>query len=588
MDEIDKVKQKIDIVEFINEFVPLKKTGRNFKANCPFHNEKSASFVVSPDRQIWHCFGCNKGGDAFSFFMEYEKADFGEALKVLAARVGIKLTTSVFRSEQERKRDLIYSINHLAAQYYQYLLLEHKVGKVALEYLTETRKQPKALIKTFGVGYAPNRDDSLVSYLVKKKKYDPQDIIDAGLATRRGTRLVDFFRHRIIFPITDARGNAIAFSGRALDAYTMPKYVNTRETPVYIKGDTVFGLYLARDAIKKQGAVIVVEGEFDVISACREGILNIVAVKGTALTQNQILLLKRFAAKIVFCFDTDPAGTEAQRRSIALIEKEGVLASIVIPPDGKDPDEVLNASPALFKKAIKADVHIYDFVIDSLVKQFDPVSIDGKRIILERALPFLTAIQNEVVKEHYMKKLATVLDSSLDAVLRQANKVTAPKTVIPEIKKVAATPRDEVMEKYLLSLIVQAENIKEVVLIVENTLGEIKLIVPSHEKIYRYLVDLTGKEQIITADILGKTLPSEALPVFDELYLAPIPPLEGKKYHQEVQKIASQVRTAAIYLRMNEISLKLQAEEKTKSAQDLDRLRAEYDFLKKRLSLKMA
>ncbi|MFI5265651.1 MAG: DNA primase, partial [Candidatus Levyibacteriota bacterium] len=421
MDDVDKVKQKLDVVEIIESYIPLKKAGRNFKANCPFHSEKSASFVVSPDRQIWHCFGCNKGGDIFSFVEEYEKTTFADALKFLAQRAGVKLTTSAARTEVDRKRDIIYSLNSLAAQYYEYILFSHKVGQPALKYVMEQRNQPEALLKTFQVGYAPATGSGLVSFLQKKKKYTDQDLIDAGLAFRQGSRLVDFFRHRIMFPITDPRGNIIAFSGRSLDVDQMPKYVNTKETLLYKKGETVFGLNLARDAIKKEGSVIIMEGEFDVISAHREGIGNAIAIKGTALTPEQIDLLKRYAQKLIFCFDTDPAGTAAQRRSIQLIENAGIVASVIVLPAGKDPDELLSSDPVAFKQAAKKDVHIYDFIIDSAVSHIDVSSVDGKRSILEKTIPYLSVIDNEVIKEHYLKKLAAVLDTSFESVLKQAD-----------------------------------------------------------------------------------------------------------------------------------------------------------------------
>src|SRR3989344_2335871 len=232
MDDIEKVKQKIDLVDLMQEYIPLKKAGRNFKALCPFHSEKTPSLVVSPERQIWHCFGgCAKGGDIFTFVMEYDKIEFPEALRFLAQKAGVTLNAPVFKSDQEKKRETIYELNHLAAHFYHYLLTSHSVGKKALSYLTETRKVTLKLINTFNIGYAPNDSHALVHYLFKKKQYLPQALLDAGLVTQRGKDLIDFFRHRIIFPLYDVRGNVIAFSGRTIDANTSgPKYINTKET----------------------------------------------------------------------------------------------------------------------------------------------------------------------------------------------------------------------------------------------------------------------------------------------------------------------------------------------------------------------
>ncbi len=426
MDDVEKVKRKIDVADLIGSYIPIKRAGRNFKANCPFHNEKSPSFVISPERQIWHCFGCAKGGDIFTFVEEYERMDFAEALKLLADKADIKLTQTVFKSKQDEKKNRIYEINHLSSLFYHYLLTEHPSGKKALTYVTEERGLSKALLTTYGIGYAPRQGNALVSYLIKKKGYTKDELIEAGVATERAGRLYDFFQNRLIFSIQDARGNIIAFSGRGLTNDAIPKYINTKETPVYIKGDSLFGIFQAKDAIKKEGKVYVMEGEFDVITAFKEGITNSVAVKGTALTENQIRLLKRYTQKIVFCFDTDSAGTEAQRRSIALITKEEISAGVVVPPEGKDPDELLRENPVLFKKAIKNEINIYDFILESATQNENPASVDGKKHILKRTLSFIGDIENEIVKEHYLKKLATLLDTSYESVVKEAERAKQP------------------------------------------------------------------------------------------------------------------------------------------------------------------
>ena len=223
MDDVEKVKRKIDVADLIGSYIPIKRAGRNFKANCPFHNEKSPSFVISPERQIWHCFGCAKGGDIFTFVEEYERMDFAEALKLLADKADIKLTQTVFKSKQDEKKNRIYEINHLSSLFYHYLLTEHPSGKKALTYVTEERGLSKALLTTYGIGYAPRQGNALVSYLIKKKGYTKDELIEAGVATERAGRLYDFFQNRLIFSIQDARGNIIAFSGRGL---TKPRRTN--------------------------------------------------------------------------------------------------------------------------------------------------------------------------------------------------------------------------------------------------------------------------------------------------------------------------------------------------------------------------
>lgn len=582
VDDVDKVKQKLDIVEVIESYIPLKKAGRNFKTNCPFHSEKSASFVVSPDRQIWHCFGCNMGGDIFTFVQEYEKTTFSDALKFLAQRAGVKLTTSAARTEADRKRDILYNLNALAAQYYEYILFSHKVGQPALKYVIEQRNQPEALLKTFQVGYAPATGTGLVSFLQKKKKYSDQDMVDAGLAFRQGSRLVDFFRHRIMFPITDPRGNIIAFSGRSLDADQMPKYVNTKETLLYKKGETVFGLNLARDAIKKEGAVIIMEGEFDVISAHREGIGNVVAVKGTALTPEQIDLLKRYAQKLIFCFDTDPAGTNAQRRSIQLIENAGIVASVIVLPTGKDPDELLSSDPVAFKQAVKKDIHIYDFIIDSAVSHMDVSSVDGKRAIMEKTIPYLSVIDNEVIKEHYLKKLAAALDSSYDSVMRQVEKV---KTAAAPVKKqeVEKKSREDLISSYLFALLLVSPNLIETLRTVDTMLDGVPFISPAYEKLFQLLKKESEEGRVVSLDVFVKAVPAELLDAYNTAYIMPTPELDAKHYDIEIAKVANEEKRLALKKRLFEIMRELTQAETEKNDERVAILQKEADVLSKKL-----
>ncbi|MGH7245370.1 MAG: DNA primase, partial [Candidatus Levyibacteriota bacterium] len=319
MDQVSEIRNKIDIVALIQEFVPLKKMGRNFKANCPFHGEKTPSFVVSPERQIWHCFGCNKGGDVYTFLMEYEHMEFPEALRILADRAGVRLVNQAFDTGVSSKKETIYKLNRLAAEFYHYLLVKHQLGKIALSYVLERRHIKTQTLNTFLLGFAPQTGNALTTYLVKKKGYKKEDILEAGLATQRGSQLYDFFQGRLMFPLFDHRDNIIGFSGRILeDNEKTSKYINTRDTLAYHKGMTFFGLNSAKQAIKKEQNAILMEGEFDVISSFQEGITNAVAVKGTALTQDQVSLLARFTPMISLCFDTDSAGQEAFKRSLPL------------------------------------------------------------------------------------------------------------------------------------------------------------------------------------------------------------------------------------------------------------------------------
>lgn len=592
MDDVEKVKQKLDIVDIIGGYITLKKAGRNFKSPCPFHGEKTPSFVVSPERQIFHCFGCQKGGDIFTFLQDYENITFSEALKELAARAGVKLTATPARTDRERKQDLIYSLNHLSAQFYNYLLLSHPVGQHALRYLLEKRNMTVPLIKTFMLGYAPN-NDALVKYLIGKKKYKEEDLLLAGLAFQKGRYVSDFFRERIIFPIIDHRGNTVAFSGRQLEenAAYGGKYVNTKETPVYIKGDTLFGLNLAKDGIKKDGKVIIVEGEFDVITAHKEGITNIVAVKGTALTENQIKLLKRFTQKFAFCFDTDLAGTQAQRRSISMIDNEGITATIIDLSrssgelaEPKDPDELLNENPVAFKKALKDDKNVYDFVIDSAVSGNDKNTAEGKKEILSKTLPFLANIQNEVIREHYLKKLADALDTTFDAMSREADKSTKPTQVVPAASPKVGLPREEILEIYLLSLIFQSKNPKSSLTTVRTILNGVPLSTPSLEKVLAELAKYEQPAGEFSPSKFAEFLPNQLHVSFDTAYLSPIAELDDSHFEDELTRTAKQVRTGAVKKKLQDLGELINSSQKDKDEEKLTKYQEEFDKMTQLLS----
>lgn len=585
MNDVDKVKQKIDLVDYIGQFVSLSKAGRNFKGLCPFHSEKSPSFMVSAERQIWHCFGCQKGGDVFSFLMEYEKIDFAESLKIIAQAVGITLTQPVYRTKSEQKKDTLYTINATVAQFYHYLLTNHTVGKQALSYLTENRGMSPGLIEKFQLGYAPHKATALVDYLLKKRGYKTEDIQAAGLASAGRGRFTDFFNHRIIFPIHDVRGNIIAFSGRALDNDAMPKYINTRETMIYKKSASLYGVFFAKDSMRKENKVIVVEGEFDAISSMKEGISHVVALKGTALTEEQIKLLKRYVSKVLFCFDSDVAGTAAQKRSIALLEKEGLSAAVIIPPEGKDPDELLRENPSLFKKALKNEVSVYDFLIDSATRSVDAQTPEGKRAVLDETLPILSQIDNEVIKEHYLKKLAQTLETSYESVLRQSNKNVAKPQIVLNTKKKESRSREDITESYLLSLIVQSKNPFKSINSATPILEGIELSMPSLNRLWTEIVQFTQQNSSFSLEDFTKQLPAELFEIFDTCCLAPLPEFEDQEdFDEEVIKVATDAATLAVRFKIREISQRVQELEKNPNDGTMSELQAEFSKYTLRLA----
>jgi DNA primase len=461
MSDIDEVKSRIDIVDYIGKKVTLKKAGKNFKGLCPFHGEKTPSFMVSPDRQSWHCFGCGKGGSVIDFVMEYDHVDFREALEDLADQAGVTLQTQQSGSTSSLKETLL-EIHHLAAEYYHYLLTAHAVGATARAYL-EQRGVSEKIIETFRLGYSANSWEGLSKYL-KKKGFDEKMLETSGLLIASAKGGYDRFRGRLMFPLRDSRGRTIAFAGRVLAPDVKEaKYINSPETPLYIKGNTVFALDITKSAIQKEQEVVLMEGEFDVLSSYQAGISNVVAIKGTALTEAQIHLLKRYAKKIVFALDSDVAGDSAARRGIDLAHKFGLELYVAQMPLGKDPDDVARTAPHLLKQAIKEALPLYDYYLTSLQKKHDLSQAYGKKSFTEELLPLLAEIDNQVVQSHYLKKVADLLDLSESTVVTTMQKTLKKKQLkTTKVAEEVVSATEDKQELLLLALILQGEMFPEI------------------------------------------------------------------------------------------------------------------------------
>src|SRR4030042_2577005 len=365
-DQASEVKEKTDIVAILSEYLDLKKSGRNFKALFPFHSEKTPSFMVSQELQIFKCFGCGEGGDVYDFLQKYEGMDFYEALKYLANRVGVKLKT--LSSGQKGEKERFYEINSFAQRFYNYLLTRHPVGKKALSYLIRDRKLKIETINTFGLGYSPDNPYALKRYLSDKKKIPQKDLIEAGLVFAKEGRVFDRFRRRVIFPLHDHRGNVLGFAGRILPTENnkdLAKYINSPETLLYHKSNILYGLNITKKDIRERGFAVIVEGELDMISSWQVGVKNGVAIKGSALTQEQIKLLSRYTQSVILALDADVAGDMAARRGIQIAEKEGLEIKVARFRKYKDPDDLAKKDPRKLPLYINNAIGIWDFYVDS-------------------------------------------------------------------------------------------------------------------------------------------------------------------------------------------------------------------------------
>jgi DNA primase len=403
----EKIKEKLDLVEFLRGYLELKPAGNNFKAICPFHKEKTPSFMVSPERQIWHCFGCNEGGDIFKFLMKYENLEFYEALKILAEKANIPLSR-VSPSEQ-REFGVLYDINRAALDYYIDCL--HR-APVAEEYLS-SRKLSKSSIEEFEIGFAPNDFEGLSMYLINKG-FNTADSVRAGLIlkTERG-KYVDRFRGRIMFPLESNFGRVIGFTGRILpqfDAGDMGKYVNSPETPIFSKSRLLYGLSKAKDGIREAGAVLLVEGQMDVIMSHQDGVKNAVGTSGTALTDEQLSILRRYSNKLVLNFDNDEAGKRAMERSIDLAHAKDFEIEILdfsgIPEaeELKDPADIVSNKPGLLKKIISQSIPATEYYFTRHV--LAGADIGTKKQSVREILRRIMNIPSAVERAYWLKELS--------------------------------------------------------------------------------------------------------------------------------------------------------------------------------------
>jgi len=452
--QVEEVKSKTDIISIIGERIELKKAGRNYKANCPFHGEKTPSFMVSPELQIFKCFGCAEAGDVFSFLEKYEGMEFSEALKYLADRAGVKLQKFTGGAASEKEK--LIEINTMTMRFYNYLLLNHAVGKKALDYLLKDRGLKKEIIEEFKLGYSPEDSGPLQKFLVGKKKYDPRDLEKAGIAIPRGSNLYDRFNGRVIFPLFDHRGNTVGFAGRVLpwDKRETGKYINSPETPIYHKSSVLFGLNLTRGLVKKKKVAIVVEGELDAISSYQAGIKNVVAIKGSALTEDQVRLLSRFAPKFILALDSDLAGDAAARRGLSTASKLGVEVKVAKLTKFKDPDEAARGDIESYKKDLINAEGVWDYLINSVLTRIDSKSGIGKAKISKELTPILAEIDDKIVQAHYANVVAKRLGVPLEAVTEQIGKIISPEksSDLPPPEVSAGQSRRDLLEERFLTL----------------------------------------------------------------------------------------------------------------------------------------
>ena len=484
MSVTDDVKHRLDIVQLVSEYVSLQKSGRNFKALCPFHAEKTPSFFVFPERQSWHCFGaCGTGGDVFSFVMKKEGLDFGQTLRLLAQKAGVTLVVPSGSQKQvdDKHREVLLRINEVTAEYYHYLLLNTSAGEIARAYVAGRGLSPQT-VEDFQLGFAPEGWVTLRQYLMGKG-YKQTDLVAAGLLVEReGGDTYDRFRNRLMFPIRDLEGNVQGFGARALDD-SLPKYINSAQTLIFDKSRCLYGIDQARTAIRQDNLAIVTEGYMDVLTAHQHGWKNVVASMGTSLTQKQLAVLRKMASNLMLALDADAAGEEAVSRSGETVDKTYKVAQdyawmkydyaynlevkILALPRGKDPDEVISEDASEWRRLIADAKPMVNFILDTVVAKVDLEDAKAKSAAVEKLLPLLSNIEEPIRQAHYVQKLARLLkidERAVEDALRRFRLVEkrrkANRSSQSYAPLVPVAPLSSPLEEYCLGLLLQFPELK--------------------------------------------------------------------------------------------------------------------------------
>ncbi len=462
MSQIRQIKEAADIVAVIGERLNLSRSGAYYRGLCPFHSERSPSFFVNQTMQRYKCFGCGETGDVYTFLEKYDGMSFYEALKYLADEQGVQLET-FHKTSDDSERDEILAALSLAKEYYHFLLTEHKAGEPGRVVL-KGRGISKDSIKLFQLGYALPAWDGLLTFMNGKKKYSMVVLEKAGLILKGNSgRYYDRFRGRIMFPLRNHRGQIVGFSGRVLEkSEKEAKYINSPETMVYHKSKMLYGLSELYQQIRKAGHIVIVEGEFDVISSAQAHVDTVAAIKGSALTTDHAKLLGRTVQTVLLALDTDAAGVAATKKAIITLRETTLDLKVVVLPKGKDPDDLARSDPKLWRESVNSAIPAYEFVIRATCKQFDQKTGDGKRKIMAELAPLLSGIPHAVEQEHYIREVAELLGVKQDSVRadmekfkhgKQFGQSTNQKIAEPESKPISKATRRQVLEQLCVFLL---------------------------------------------------------------------------------------------------------------------------------------
>ncbi len=546
MTQAEQVKDRINIVEFIGQYVALKPAGSNFRGLCPFHKEKTPSFMVSQSRKSFKCFGCGKGGDIFTFFELHEGIAFAESLRLLAEKAGVRLEN--FNTHLYTRKNRLYDLLNSAAEFYRKQLLG---SEIASSYILR-RGIDEFSRDNFLIGYAPDEWHSVLNYL-KQQKFTDEEMKSAGLIIQGKRGYYDRFRGRIMFPICDEHGRIIGFGGRILqDRENEAKYINSPETEIYSKSAVLYALHKAKDNIRKAGNAIMVEGYMDAIASHMAGITNVVAVSGTAITTAQLSLLKRFTTTIILAFDMDDAGIAAALRSYMISVKFGMNTKIVHLSKGKDPDELIRTDPQSWHKAIENSEHILEYYFSIILKKYQIRTLDGKKQTRDALMPIIASIPDVIEQSHFIERLAVLLGVQSMSLKSELTKITR-QSFAPEQKIENKANANEIFTvnewlfRILALVIAYPKAIPK-----DVTLPSITLKDPTISALYKEFYDAYNNRAFPTV-YLNK-LQTEHAARFDELSLLAskdYPDIEQSEVEREFRRLLAALNEKALFVHRN-------------------------------------
>jgi len=514
---VEEVQSLNDIVEVISGYIPLRRAGKSFKAVCPFHNEKTASFMVSPEKQIWHCFGCSKGGDQFTFIQEMEGVEFPEALRILAKRAGIQLTYQ--NPEHHNQKTRLLDLCRLAADYWHEVLLKSDEAGFVRDYLKQ-RAVSEATASLFNLGYAKDEWEDGIKYF-QQKGFSLKEVADTGLSVINAKgKPYDRFRGRLIFPIRDVHGNTVGFTARKMkEADQGGKYVNSPQNLIYNKSGILYNLDLARQEIKRLNYAILVEGNMDALSSYQAGTKNVIAVSGTALTEDQITLLKRYSINVMISFDADVAGTKANLRGIDLAWQAGFNVKVIHLPVGQDPDDLIKQSPEQWKRLVKQASNFMDYIFQVTFQELDLSRVDHKKLAAKKILPIIKKLGDGVERDHYLKKLSTILEVSEDSLINALRDIKDPAKKTPLVSpghQILVLDQQKILSEQLIGLLI---NFPDQIEPVSQRLEPEMIKYPPVSSLYSQLIIYYNKDQQLDFNSLISRFSGEQASYLNQLSL---------------------------------------------------------------------